>query len=357
MLVADPEVGNSVLRLWVASGSAALLVFVCALAIDWARSRMVARVAVVLVGAVLGATLAWAFLGGASLRDQGAERRVLELRATELNAQALAPGSSLACLDGVAGDTVEAACERAIFASPAAVASATSYVAARVTLLADIVSYDRNGGRNIDDLSQPLRRSLEADRFGFVAHVLALRDGCTGDHCAALALLPDSAHVRTNLSAQTLDRYLDRYASAWTQQTEVPVADAAATSSAGAASPSPGQAGLLAQKKVLIDGDFPSAASIPAVSIMNPEPKAVPPSVAAAANAHAAAPARPNRKQAATSSGQPPTSPTASSVAPADPVWTPGAAAVAPQPSQPPPTQPPPPQPAQTTAGAAAPAQ
>jgi hypothetical protein len=333
MFGTDPEIGSSALRLWVASGSAALLVFVCALAIDWTRTRTVARVAVVVLGAVLGATLAWAFLDGASLRDQGAERRVLEMRAAQLDAQALAPGSPLACLDGVAGDTVEAACEKALFASPATVASATSYIAARVALLADIIVYDRHGGRNFDDLLLPLRRALEADRFGFVAHMLAVRDACTSDHCAALGLLFDPARVRTNLSAQTLDRYLDHYAGAWTQQTDIPVADATATSSTGGAPAAPGQAGLPGQRKVLIDADFPSAASIPPVSIMNPEPKGSPASVAAATNARGVAPSRQNRKQTATSAAQPPALPVTPAMAPADPVWTPG---TAPQPPQPP---------------------
>jgi hypothetical protein len=342
MLVADPEVGSSALHLWVAAGSAALLVFVCVLAIDWTRASTMARVTIVLASAVLGATLSWSFIDGGLLRDQSAERRGIELRAAQLNAQALAPGSPLACLDGVAGDTVEAACEKALFASPATVASASSYVAARVALLADIVRYDNRGGRNLDGLLTPLRRSLEADRFGFVAHLLAMRGDCSSDHCAALALLTDPTRVRTNLSAQTLDRYLDHYASAWAQQADVPVADAAATSPAGASS---AVSGLAGQKKALIDADFPSAASIPAVSIMNPEPKTLPPSVAAAANARAPAPVRPARKQATSSPGATLAAPGGAAPAPADPVWGPGAA-------QNPPQAPPP-----QTAGEAPPAQ
>ena len=66
MFGVDPDIGSSALRLWVAAGSAALLVFVCALAFDWTRTRTVARISVVVVGAVLGATLAWAFLNAAT---------------------------------------------------------------------------------------------------------------------------------------------------------------------------------------------------------------------------------------------------------------------------------------------------
>ncbi len=182
----DPDVGNSALRLWVAAGSAALLVFVCALAFDWTRTRTVARVSVVVVGAILGGTLAWAFLNAAGARDRAAERRDLETRAAQLNIRALQPGSPLACLDGLSGDNVEAACERALFASPVSVATATTYVAARLALLADMTTYVQRGGGNIDTALVPLRRGLETDRFGFVAHTLAKRDGCSSEKCKAL---------------------------------------------------------------------------------------------------------------------------------------------------------------------------
>ena len=79
MLGIDPDVGH--LRFWVASGAAALLVLVCALALDWTRSRIIARSAVVGLGAAFGAILAWAFLTGATVRDLSVERRNLEMRA------------------------------------------------------------------------------------------------------------------------------------------------------------------------------------------------------------------------------------------------------------------------------------
>jgi hypothetical protein len=337
----DPDMGNSALRLWVAAGSAALLVFVCALAFDWTRTRTVARISVVVVGAVLGATLAWAFLEGANVRDLSAERRALELRAAELNAQALAPGSPLACLDAMAGDTVEAACEKTLFAAPATVAAATSYVAARLALLADVVAYTRRSGATIDNVLLPLRRALETDRFGFVAHTLSVRDGCSSESCKALTLLHDGSRVRANLSGQTLDRYLDHYAAVWAEAPATPVADAAP---AGA----PGQPPAAGPHKMLVGVDFPDASSIPPISIMNPEPKgAMTPAAAAAAvtagsdtsaaaaakeankEAKEAAPAKkPVRKQ--TASAPAPAPPQAA--APVDPVWSPGATLASPQP-------------------------
>lgn len=321
MFGVDPDIGSSALRLWVAAGSAALLVFVCALAFDWTRTRTVARVGVVVLGAVLGATLAWAFLDAASVRDRSAERRALESRAAELTAESLAPGSPLACLDGLAGDDVEAACEKALFASPATVAGATAYVAARLSLLADIVAYTKRGGGNINSVLLPLRHSLETDRFGFVAHTLAVADRCTSDRCTALVLLDNPGQVRANLSGQTLQRYLDRYLTVWAQSPGTPVADATAT---GATQQNP--------PRKLVDVDFPSAASIPPVSIMNPEPPG-PPAAAAVAAATAGEPKAETKAHEAPAAlrrvqKKPPTPAPAQAAAPAaasdvDPVWQP----------------------------------
>jgi hypothetical protein len=356
----DPDIGGSALRLWVAAGSAALLVFVCALAFDWTRTRTVARVSVVVVGAVLGGTLAWAFLNAAGSRDRAAERRGLESRAAELNVQALQPGSPLACLDGLSGDSVEAACERALFASPVTVATATTYVAARLALLADMTAYVQRGGGDIDSALVPLRRGLETDRFGFVAHTLAKRDGCASDKCKALSLLSDPSKVRANLSGQTLDRYLERYLTAWAQAPVTPVAEAAAMpapvapTTVAAQTPEPG-----APRKPL-NIDFPSADSIPAVSIMNPEPKGpvTPQSAVAAVNAGQQSsakvagpmtmppmPGQPGAEKAVSANNSskskrkqaanpPPQAPQTTASAPVDPVWNAGATLASPQPAQ-----------------------
>ena len=317
MFGVDPDIGNSALRLWVAVGSGALLVFVCALALDWTRTRIVARIGVVVLGAFLGATLAWAFLDAASVRDRSADRRALEARMAALDAESLAPGSPLACLNGLAGENVETACEKALFAAPATVASATSYVAARLSLLADMVAYGKRGGGNIDRMLLPLRHSLEADRFGFVAHTLAVADGCTSDQCKAFALLDNSRHIRANLSGQTLDRYLDHYLTVWAQPPDVPIADASSASPPAA------------PPHKVVDIDFPTSESIPAISIMNPEPKG-PPGAAAVAAATAGeadahdAPAASRRPRKPAVPAPVPTSASPPPPADVDPVWTPG---------------------------------
>jgi hypothetical protein len=344
MLGIDPDVGH--LRFWVASGAAALLVLVCALALDWTRSRIIARLAVVGLGAAFGAILAWAFLAGAVVRDLSVERRNLEMRAAQLTAQVLAPGSPLACLDTTGGEVVEAACEKALFATPASVAAASSYTAARLVLLSDIAVHVKAGG-NLDSVLLPLRRALEADRFGFVAHTLAVRDGCTSTRCGTLALLREPDRVRANLSAQTFDRYIDHYAAIWEHGTESPVAETAPPSTGTVAATQP-PAGPV-QKRIIVDADFPSAASIPAVSIMNPEPRS---GAAITAGEPRGGPGRRSSRKAANPApvAQPPSA--ATLVPPVDPVWTPGTAPV-PAPQPPAPAQSPP----QASAGQAPAAQ
>jgi hypothetical protein len=315
MLGIDPETGALSLHLWVAAGSAVLLAIFCVVAIF--RVVPALRVEVLILGALLGGVIAWAVLDREAAGDRRAEGRALEMRAAELAARTLAPGSPLGCLDALAGDNVEAACERAIFASPASVAAATSYVAARLALLSEMTAYVGRGGTGIDDVMLPLRRALEADRFGFLAHLLVVRDGCSRENCDALTLLHDAERVRAHLSDGMLDQLVAQYATAWAQPTEA--ADAQARQAANA-QPAPQPS----HKPVNID--FPTSASIPAVSIMTPEPKGpVLPGVAAAAAANpnpqpATPPARHGRKQQ-TSPAPQPAAQAAAPAAAVEPIW------------------------------------
>jgi len=326
MLGALSEIGAATLRLYIAAASAALLVvfFVTAFILPRTKAGAAVRAMLVVLGAVVGAALAWAFADGSAGGDRGGERRILQARAEELMARSLAPGSALACLDAAAGNGVEAACEKAIFSSPTNVAAATSYVAARFALLSELVAYAKRGGGDVDDVLLPVRSSLEADRFGFLAHLLASRDACTSQNCKALALLRDPSQVRMNLSEDTFDHYLGRYQAAWAKPTEGTTAEIQAAPTARVAASAPRQ---------IVNADFPSAASIPAVSIMNPEPSGpVLPGVAAAAAANpnpaaGQASARRSRKQTAAPAPQagaapitPPAAP-ARSAAAVEPIW------------------------------------
>jgi hypothetical protein len=319
MLGIDPELGASVLRLWLAAGSAALLVLFCALAFFQTQLQLVSspvrRAGLVIAGAFLGAVISWAFLDRGGSGDRGAERRAFEARAEQLGTQAMAPGSPLACLNALAGDGVETACEKALFASPASVAAASSYVAAQLTLLSSLAGYARRGGADVEDMLASLRRSLEADRFGFVAHVLAIRDGCTSQNCKAFTLLRNADRLRANLNDTTLDRFVEHHAAHWGAGSDAAVAEAALP-----------QAPQPPHRPISID--FPTAASIPAVSIMNTEPSGpVVPGAAAAAASNpnpptgGVPPSRHSRKQTIA-----PAAPIAAQAAPSgaaavEPIW------------------------------------
>jgi hypothetical protein len=313
MLRIDPEIiAKFASPLWIAVGSTALLVIVvCGLALHRPNKGLagaVERTILIALAAVFTGSLTWACFDGAVLR---AERNALDMRAGQLTAQAITTGSMLACLDPLSGDTVEGACEREVFASPERVAAATSYVAAQFVLLTDMAGYRKRGGSDIDGALVSLRRTLEADPFGFLAHVLVTREGCTSDNCAALALLHDLSHVRTNLIAQTFDHFVDHYREVWGKSPDTLGVAATNAAIAGTA-----EANVPGKHKVVVNIDFPTAASIPPISIMNPEPKA--PAAAARPAGAAAHPGKPGAQAGAV--------PPAADGAKVEPVWTPAPA-------------------------------
>jgi hypothetical protein len=321
-------VGLPSLSVWMAGAVAALLlvagVFSFSHASRAGRIGVAARGALILVGAVAGflALEAW------SRFDLRSERRELDARAQELFTRAALPGSAFACLDPLVGDVVESACEKAIFQTPEATAAALSYVAIELALLTDFTVHARKAGSEIPLALGKLRRSIEGDRFGLVARVLAVRDGCTPGACPTFALLTDPGRIAVNLSGRSYELYVERHAAAWPAGTKSPaVAATAAGAGEGDAQPpaaSAPRSGLF----------FPSAASIPPVTIMNAEPQLPPettgstppsaPSSAAAkqapshrpaqsaggpASAGNAPPARPPIDLNATSRSAPPASP------------------------------------------------
>ena len=92
MFGVDPDIGSSALRLWVAAGSAALLVFVlrAGIRLDPDANRGARRRRRPRRGARRDDGLG--FLDAASFRDRSAERRALEMRAAELNAASAGAG-------------------------------------------------------------------------------------------------------------------------------------------------------------------------------------------------------------------------------------------------------------------------
>jgi hypothetical protein len=171
---------------------------------------------------------------------------------------------ALSCIDDLAGDSVAAACEKALFGSADSVAAAVSYAAgrlSRLTAMGDVSAANKSMSPELD----ALRRSVERDRYGLIAHVLATREHCEPARCTAFRSLSDYNQVATNMAERTYDGLIARYEQSW----NAPVATVAALSQPApqmAPPPAPGTTGKPTT------ADFPSAASIPPVNIMTPEP-------------------------------------------------------------------------------------
>lgn len=247
---------------WEMGAIAALVGFVCMLLVRsssrWRGALIRLTVVVVAVSATVGAFRLLAD------RDHDQERRAWQARQADLVARALTPGLPLACLDGDAGEAVETACEKAIFARPDITAAAVSYVTARLSLLADAFELDDG---DLPASAAGLRRAIELDRYGIAAHVLATRDGCSVETCPAFAWVEDPTALKANLKARAFDGYVQRYEAAW-KQAEEPAKPPPAAEVPQASNASPDQPASAFSSRY----DFPSAASIPPVSIMNQEP-------------------------------------------------------------------------------------
>ncbi len=228
--------------------------------------------------------------------ERAAERQALLARAAMLEQSVLASGSTLPCVDAAAGEAVGNACEKKVFASPQTAAAAVAYMSARIDLLRQAYALAKHGDEGALAALVSTRRAVALDRYGIAAHVLSRRDGCTARNCAIFAMLDDADTLKANLKAQAFDQYVSRYAAGW--QVPAPAAAKGPAVSALPAAPPNGteaaqapasQAGkspaeearaeatrpgaATQHKPVSSRWHFPSADSIPAVSIMNPEPK------------------------------------------------------------------------------------
>ena len=182
------------------------------------------------------------------------------MRAFELSTRALVPGSGLACLDAIAGETVEAACEKVLFGSPDVTAAAVSYVAAQLSLLASAGS---KGGSS--PAIAALRRAVEADRFGYRGACAGRARSLHADQCGAFFLLQDASRIRENLAQGSFESHVKLHMANWPAADSQPVA-----STPPAVAPPAPVAGARTPNNLY----FPSAASIPPVNIMTAEPPA-----------------------------------------------------------------------------------
>ncbi len=270
------------LPIWQLAVIAALVGLVCTFIASRVgfESRSSKAVSIALV-IVIALAAAWA-LDHTTARDIANERRALNARAFELRLRALMPGSSLGCLDPTAGELVEDACEKALFATPESTASAVSYVVAQLVLLSDGRNHAQATGLDYWKILTDVRHAVEADRFGIVAHVLSMTAGCRPDKCESLALLEERSRVNANLTEQPFETYVKNHMAAWPVAGVTPVASNSTPAPAvPATAPKPSSKAY-----------FPSSSSIPSVTIMAAEPNTPVQPRDPTASADAASPAR-----------------------------------------------------------------
>ena len=260
------------------------------------RGMPLSRIALSAAALALAVLAVLAVLDRLGENARAAARQALLMRAAEIERSALQPGSMLPCVDGTAGESVGNACERRVFASPESTAAAVAYMGARVDLLNDARALVRRGDTRVKAALAGTRRVVALDRYGIAAHVLSRRDGCTPKTCDVFAMLDHTDALKDNLKAQTFDQYVARYAGRWDGSGAKPApvlgpkvsalppqketADAGSDPAAqrARAEATPPSASVVrrpdtAHKPVSARWHFPSADSIPAVSIMTPEPK------------------------------------------------------------------------------------
>ena len=222
----------------------------------------------------------------ATLRGNGPATRSA---ATEMRSWSAATAAlpALSCIDDLAGDVVQQACEKALFGSAESTAAAVNYMASMITRLTALGDAS-TAQRAMNSEMQALRRAVERDRYGLVAQVLSARERCTPTECPAYRSLTDNHQIITNMDEHLYDGLVARYSPSWNALPAPPPVATASTAPLGML-PSSLPTGRPT------NAEFPSAANTPAVSIMTPEPGtgAKPP-----AGATAAAPAQPPARPA-----------------------------------------------------------
>ena len=178
---------------------------------------------------------------------------------------------------------VESACEKALFATPEAVASAVAYVEARYSLLvasAALAARDPSYQPTVERL----RRGIEDDRFGLVAQVFSTR-GCNAPDCADFAVLRDSRRILANMKGHVFAAHVAAYGLAWPPGGAASALASATPSSAAprpysgmVLSPAASEVGAMMPAPASSSGgtgrpryEYPSADTIPPISIMDPE--------------------------------------------------------------------------------------
>src|SRR6516225_3702203 len=117
-----------------AGALAALVLVMVVMLLRRSDSATVPRLLILVSVIAVCILVSTAILDRLEMSERTAEQRALLQREAQLSVSAITSGS-LACLDGVAGEQVENACEQSVFADAQSTAKAVAYVSARPTLL------------------------------------------------------------------------------------------------------------------------------------------------------------------------------------------------------------------------------
>ena len=270
--------------MWLTLAAAAffgLVVLVMVLRADRSVANTTLAVLTLISIAVAGTMVVQGFSGG-SRSAPAAEARYVPPASAAL--------PQLSCIDDLAGDAVLSACEKALFGSAESAAAAVAYAANQITLLislGDVATANKGAGSDL----MALRRAVERDRYGLMAYVLTTRDRCTAQSCPLFRSLTSKNQIAANMDERLYESLVTRYAPSWN-------------------APPQAASGLLAGLPPSMptgkptNAEFPTSASTPAISIMNPEPPLAPPKPPPAAAA-APRPAPPAAAAAATTQPAP----------------------------------------------------
>ncbi len=268
--------------MWLTLAAAAffgLVVLVMVLRADRSVANTTLAVLTLISIAVAGTMVVQGFSGG-SRSAPAAEARYVPPASAAL--------PQLSCIDDLAGDAVLSACEKALFGSAESAAAAVAYAANQITLLislGDVATANKGAGSDL----MALRRAVERDRYGLMAYVLTTRDRCTAQSCPLFRSLTSKNQIAANMDERLYESLVTRYAPSWN-------------------APPQAASGLLAGLPPSMptgkptNAEFPTSASTPAISIMNPEPPLAAPKPPPAA---AAAPAAPRPAAAPPAATQP----------------------------------------------------
>ena len=246
------------------------------------------------------ALLALGIGGGVWLQDlypRADGKDALAFRIANWRTHALATQPVLACLDTEVDPTVDAACERALFSRPEHLAAATAYIAQSINLLADAQQHASAREAVFERELERLRALLERDRFGLVANLLVMEEGCTALSCDTLALFGNPIAVQDNIGKRTFQKHVAQYLD---DSGPRPVAVAVRPMEAG---PSGGGLPMVAAP-LPSDYVLPSANSIPPISIMNDERSSTPPAATRSAPSNGSQRPASTRRAAATASSE-----------------------------------------------------